>query len=115
MSMKYCFGSAMRTIVASGILLSLVGGGSAGAADTTFRLFVSQDVKACLTKPGQVAKVFARVTPGPQNDTMVLQLEGFPETFNAGYFMIRVALVLLAALVLLEAVRDGLTRKPPAK
>lgn len=58
---------------------------------------------------------FVLVTAWPTTVQSVLQFEGFPETFNPGYFMIRVALVLLAALVLLEAVRDGLTRKPPAK
>lgn len=34
----------------------------------------------------------------------MLQLEGFPETFNPGYFLIRLALVLLALLVLAQAV-----------
>jgi TRAP-type mannitol/chloroaromatic compound transport system permease small subunit len=34
----------------------------------------------------------------------IAQLEGFPETFNAGYFLIRVALVLLALLVLAQAI-----------
>lgn len=33
----------------------------------------------------------------------VAQLEGFPETFNPGYFLIRLALVLLALLVLAQA------------
>ncbi|MEP7329753.1 MAG: TRAP transporter small permease subunit [Betaproteobacteria bacterium] len=37
----------------------------------------------------------------------VLQFEGFPETFNPGYFMIRVALVLMALLVLAQAVVDA--------
>jgi TRAP-type C4-dicarboxylate transport system permease small subunit len=36
------------------------------------------------------------------------QLEGFPETFNPGYFLIRIALALLALLVLLRALRDML-------
>jgi TRAP-type C4-dicarboxylate transport system permease small subunit len=35
------------------------------------------------------------------------QLEGFPETFNPGYFLIRIALALLALLVLLHALRDA--------
>ena len=34
----------------------------------------------------------------------LLQLESFPETFNPGYFLIRVALVLLALLVLAQAI-----------
>ncbi len=46
----------------------------------------------------------------------VVQLEGFPETFNPGYFLIRVALVALALLVLLQALLDafrpGRPRRP---
>jgi TRAP-type mannitol/chloroaromatic compound transport system permease small subunit len=38
----------------------------------------------------------------------VLQLEAFPETFNPGYFVIKVALFLLAVLVLLQALLDCL-------
>lgn len=36
----------------------------------------------------------------------VLQLEGFPDTFNPGYFILRVGVGLLAMLVLLQAVVD---------
>ncbi len=56
---------------------------------------------------------FVLVTAWPATVQSVLQREGFPETFNPGYFMIRVALVLLAALVLCEALRDGLARDAP--
>jgi len=38
----------------------------------------------------------------------VRQLEGFPETYNPGYFLIRVALVVLALLVLAQAIVDVL-------
>lgn len=34
----------------------------------------------------------------------VRQLEGFPETFNSGYFIVKVALLLLALLTLLQGV-----------
>ncbi len=37
----------------------------------------------------------------------VRQLEAFPETFNPGYFLIRVALAVLALLVLLQALIDA--------
>ena len=37
----------------------------------------------------------------------VRQLEAFPDTFNPGYFVIRIALALLAALVLLQALADA--------
>ena len=36
----------------------------------------------------------------------VRQLEGFPETYNPGYFIIRIALLLLVLLVLLQGVVD---------
>jgi TRAP-type C4-dicarboxylate transport system permease small subunit len=38
----------------------------------------------------------------------VRQLEGFPETYNPGYFLIRIALVALALLVLVQAIADAL-------
>lgn len=41
----------------------------------------------------------------------VRQLEAFPETYNPGYFLIRCALVLLALLVLAQAIVDVL--RPP--
>lgn len=36
----------------------------------------------------------------------VLQMEGFPETYNPGYFLVKVAAWLLALLVLLQALAD---------
>jgi TRAP-type C4-dicarboxylate transport system permease small subunit len=36
----------------------------------------------------------------------VLQLEGFPETYNPGYFIVKIAAWLLALLVLLQALLD---------
>jgi len=50
--------------------------------------------------------LFLLVAAWPSTVQSVLQLEGFPETFNAGYFLIRVALLLLALLVLAQAVVD---------
>jgi len=44
----------------------------------------------------------------------VLQLEAFPETFNPGYFVIKLALFLLALLVLLQSLLDCLRRAPEA-
>jgi len=38
----------------------------------------------------------------------VRQLESFPDTYNPGYFMVKIALWLLAALLLLQAVVDSL-------
>jgi TRAP-type C4-dicarboxylate transport system permease small subunit len=43
----------------------------------------------------------------------VRQLEAFPDTFNPGYFVIRIALALLALLVLIQALRDSFA--PPSE
>ena len=43
---------------------------------------------------------------GPMIAQSVLQLEQFPDTFNPGYFIVKLAVGLLAALVLLQAVVD---------
>jgi TRAP-type mannitol/chloroaromatic compound transport system permease small subunit len=41
----------------------------------------------------------------------VRQLESFPETYDSGYFIVKIALLLLALLILLQvildAIRDG--------
>jgi hypothetical protein len=36
----------------------------------------------------------------------LLQLERFPETFNPGYFVVRLAAIVLALLALLQALVD---------
>jgi TRAP-type C4-dicarboxylate transport system permease small subunit len=45
----------------------------------------------------------------------LLQLERFPETLNPGYFLVRLAVLLLAALVLAQAILDLFARRdsPP--
>jgi TRAP-type mannitol/chloroaromatic compound transport system permease small subunit len=45
----------------------------------------------------------------------VRQLEAFPETFNPGYFVLKLALFLLALLVLLQALLDCLRPKPESR
>ena len=42
----------------------------------------------------------------------VRQLEAFPETYNPGYFLVKVALFVLALLVLLQALVDVARRSP---
>jgi TRAP-type mannitol/chloroaromatic compound transport system permease small subunit len=44
----------------------------------------------------------------------VRQLEGFPETFNPGYFLIKLALLLLVQLTLLQAIVDAFRSRPDA-
>ena len=51
--------------------------------------------------------MFVLYTAWPGVAQSVRQLEGFPETFNPGYFVIRIALLLLAFLVLLQGVVDA--------
>ena len=43
----------------------------------------------------------------PMTAQSVRQLEAFPETFNPGYFVLKIALLLAAFLVLLQAVLDA--------
>ena len=50
----------------------------------------------------------------PATRQSVLQLEGFPETFNPGYFALRIALVLLLALLLAQSLLDAVRGPPPA-
>jgi TRAP-type mannitol/chloroaromatic compound transport system permease small subunit len=38
----------------------------------------------------------------------VVELEAFPETFNPGYFVVKAAVVLLAVLILVQALADGI-------
>ncbi len=42
----------------------------------------------------------------------IAQREAFPETFNPGYFILRVALALLAVLVLVQALADAFAPAP---
>jgi hypothetical protein len=43
----------------------------------------------------------------------VLQLERFPDTYNAGYFIVKSAVGLAALLVLLQAIVDVLRDRNP--
>ena len=50
--------------------------------------------------------LFMMWTVGPTVQRSVLQLENFSETNNPGYFLIKVAALLLAVLALMQAVLD---------
>jgi TRAP-type C4-dicarboxylate transport system permease small subunit len=50
----------------------------------------------------------------PATRQSVLQLEGFPETFNPGYFALRLALVLLLALLLAQSLLDAVRGPRPS-
>jgi TRAP-type mannitol/chloroaromatic compound transport system permease small subunit len=43
----------------------------------------------------------------PMTAQSVWQLESFPETFNPGYFVLKIALLLAALLILLQALLDA--------
>jgi TRAP-type mannitol/chloroaromatic compound transport system permease small subunit len=49
----------------------------------------------------------------PATIQSVRQLEAFPETFNPGYFVVRIAVVLTALLVLVQALLDVLVHRDP--
>ena len=48
---------------------------------------------------------------GPTVLRSVLVLEKFPETFNLGYFLIKIAALLLAVLALAQAALDLVPRR----
>ena len=50
--------------------------------------------------------LFMMWTVGPTVQRSMLALERFPDTYNPGYFLIKVAALLLAVLALLQAVLD---------
>jgi TRAP-type mannitol/chloroaromatic compound transport system permease small subunit len=54
--------------------------------------------------------LFIVYTSWPMVVQSVRQLESFPETYNPGYFIIKLAIVLLALLVLLQAILDVIRR-----
>jgi hypothetical protein len=50
-------------------------------------------------------------TVWPTAQRSVLTLEKFPDTFNPGYFLVKIAALLLAVLALLQALIDLRRRK----
>jgi TRAP-type mannitol/chloroaromatic compound transport system permease small subunit len=73
----------------------------------------SARVRAAITRWGSVLcvgpwAVFMIWTVGPTVQRSVLALERFPDTFNFGYFLIKVATLLLAVLALLQTLLDAL-------
>jgi len=49
----------------------------------------------------------------PATMQSIRQLEAFPETFNPGYFILRIAVVLAALLVLVQALLDVFGKRSP--
>ena len=62
------------------------------------------------------AAAFVAWSAAPATWQSLLQLERFPETFNPGYFVVRLAAFGLALLVLAQALADGfMPRRPPPR
>jgi TRAP-type mannitol/chloroaromatic compound transport system permease small subunit len=59
---------------------------------------------ACILVPWSSFILYAAWPMAAQS---VRQLEAFPETYNPGYFILKIALVLAALLVLLQALREA--------
>jgi TRAP-type mannitol/chloroaromatic compound transport system permease small subunit len=65
----------------------------------------------CVLLPWSAFMLFAA---GPMVLQSVLQLERFPDTYNAGYFIVKSAVALAALLVLLQAVVDVFRDQKPS-
>jgi len=81
------------------------------AVDTVARRY-AHAVQATLARLAALLVVvpwsgFVLIVAWPSVRQSVLQLEAFPETFNAGYFVLKIALLLLVALTLVQAVLDA--------
>ena len=68
-----------------------------------WRSIIARAAAILVLAPWAALLIFAGAVPAWQS---IAELEGFPETMNPGYFVIRVAAVLLAILVLAQAVID---------
>ena len=74
------------------------------------RALIARVAAILVLAPWAALLLFAGAMPAWQS---IAELEGFPETMNPGYFLIRAAAVLLALLVLAQAIVDLFT--PPER
>lgn len=77
-------------------------------------------VRACLARAAALAvlvpwSAFMLYASWPIVSQSVVQVEEFPETYNPGYFLIKLALFALALLVLLQALLDVARGSPEEK
>lgn len=77
----------------------------------------SEGARRLLARAGAVAvlvpwSMFILYSAWPMAAQSVRQMEAFPETFNPGYFVLKIALVLAALLVLAQALLDALQGDP---
>jgi TRAP-type mannitol/chloroaromatic compound transport system permease small subunit len=59
--------------------------------------------------------LFVLYAAWPMAAQSVRQMEAFPETYNPGYFLLKIALMLAALLVLLQAFLDALQVEPASR
>jgi TRAP-type mannitol/chloroaromatic compound transport system permease small subunit len=72
----------------------------------------SEGTRRTLTRVGSLFilvpwSLFILYAAWPMTVQSVRQLESFPETFNPGYFILKIALLLAAVLVLIQALLDA--------
>ena len=75
------------------------------------RLWLSRYVSVCITIPWALFMLYAAA---PMIWRSVSQLESFPDTFNPGYFVLKICVGLLIVLVLLQALVDVFRAVLPA-
>ena len=76
------------------------------------RIRLARLASLCVLAPWSA---FILYTSGPMVAQSLRQLEAFPETFNPGYFVVKLALWLLALLVLLQALLDACRGSGPER
>jgi TRAP-type C4-dicarboxylate transport system permease small subunit len=67
------------------------------------RRWLARAAAACIAAPWAIFVIVDSAGPAWQS---LLQLERFADTLNPGYFLVRLAVLLLAALVLVQAILD---------
>jgi TRAP-type C4-dicarboxylate transport system permease small subunit len=75
-----------------------------------WRARLARAASAAVLVPWAAFVLYAAAVPAWRS---ALQLERFPETLDPGYFLIRAAVLLLALLVLAQALVDLAAREPP--
>ncbi len=75
------------------------------------RVWIGKAVSACIVVPWVLFNLYAS---GPTVWQSIRQLEGFPDTGNPGYFILKACIWLLALMVLLQALVDILLPATPA-
>jgi len=77
-----------------------------------FRARLARIASLAILVPGSI---FVLWSAWPIVWQSVIELEAFPETFNPGYFVVKAAVALLAVLVLVQALVEGIGGSAPAR